>query len=99
MDKGIAIFTDGHEEEILNYEKLTGVISFKCESGIYKYVDEDIPTSHEYAFYKWRPGIGHGEWLRTLEIDHIRIFKSIGCPNSSRCYATEDKPYFEPMGE
>lgn len=28
-----------------------------------------------------------------------RKHRTMDCPNSSRCYATEDKPYFEPIGD
>lgn len=71
MHKGTVIFSDGHREEILDYKKLPGGISFRCESGMYEYVNEDTLIG---PFYKWRPDVGDGGTrLRTLEIDHIML--------------------------
>ena len=78
MSKGFVIFDDGHKEQLLDFKKLTETIFvFKCDSGRYKYIHDDIsasPALPQHAFYKLRSDIiDGGMWLRTLEVDSIMI--------------------------
>ena len=76
---GTIYFTDGHTEEIIDYEiHDLGDITFKSESGVYNYweyiVMQDDPYFNykSYSFQKW-----HGyilEWLYTFDIDHIELY-------------------------
>ena len=77
---GVIYFTDGHTEEILDYEEhCTGDITFKSESGVYNYLEyivmcEDPYFNYKsYSFIKWHEYVL--DWLVTLDIDHIEIYK------------------------
>lgn len=69
---GLAYFTDGHTEEILNYlERRNHYVIFCTETGLYKYEEYSEPSyearglrelitfrTKDYCFYKHDYGIG-----------------------------------------